>query len=90
MKGIAVLSILALAAAGCATQGDTRVAQADCKVVPITTASAAGRAPKRLAPIEQRYAEMQLANSEYRRRQLQERGLIDNNIEQALRDCAAK
>lgn len=89
MTRIAAISVLVLAA-GCASQGDTRVAQADCKVVPITTASAAGRAPKHLSPIEQRYAEMQLANTEYRRRQLQERGLMDNNIEQALRDCAAK
>ena len=90
MTRIAALAVLALAAAACASQGDTRLAQADCKVVPITTASAAGRAPRNLSPIEQRYAEMQLANSDYRRRQLQERGLVDNNVEQALRDCAAK
>jgi len=42
-----------------------------------------------VSPIEQRYAEMQLANTEYRRRQLQERG-YDSNVEQALRDCAAR
>lgn len=89
MSRLALIPIL-VAAAGCASQGDTRMAAADCKVVPVTTASAAGRAPRNLSPIEQRYAEMQLANSEYRRRQLQERGLIDNNVEQALRDCATK
>lgn len=89
MSRLALIPIL-VAVAGCASQGDTRMAAADCKVVPVTTASAAGRAPRNLSPIEQRYAEMQLANSEYRRRQLQERGLIDNNVEQALRDCATK
>lgn len=89
MSRLALIPIL-VAAAGCASPGDTRMAAADCKVVPVTTASAAGRAPRNLSPIEQRYAEMQLANSEYRRRQLQERGLIDNNVEQALRDCATK
>lgn len=86
MKPAAVL-VLALAAAGCATSGDTQLAAADCKVVPITTASAAGRAPRNVSPIEQRYAEMQLANTEFRRRQLQERGLQGNLVEDALRDC---
>jgi len=85
MKPAAVL-VLALAAAGCATSGDTQLAAADCKVVPITTASAAGRA-RNVSPIERRAAEMDLANTEYRRRQLQERGLIDNTVEEALRDC---
>lgn len=89
MNRIAILSLACLAAAACATGPDTRVAATDCKVVPITTASAAGRAPRNLSPIEQRYAEMQLANSEYRQRQLQERGLVQNNVEDALRDCAA-
>ena len=83
----ALFALLASALAGCASSGDTRVASADCKVYPITTASAAGRAPKNVSPIEQRWAEMQLAGTEYRQRQLQERGLIDNNVEQALRDC---
>jgi hypothetical protein len=83
----ALFAFLALALAGCASPGDARVASADCKVYPITTASAAGRAPKNVSPIEQRWAEMQLAGSDYRQRQLQERGMIDNNVEQALRDC---
>lgn len=78
-----------LLAAGCAGQGDTRVAQADCKVYPVTTASATGVRKPNVSPIEQRYAEMQLANTEYRMRQLRERG-HDGNVEQALRDCAAR
>jgi len=56
-------------------------------VVPITTASATGRAPRNLSPIEQRAAEMDLARTEYRQRQLRERGPIDNTVEQASRDC---
>jgi hypothetical protein len=83
----ALFALLGWVLAGCASPGDTQVAAADCKVVPITTASAAGRAPRNVSPIEQRWAEMQLAGTDYRRRQLQERGMIDNNVEQALRDC---
>ena len=88
MKTPLAIAILLLAA-GCAASGDTRVAQAECKVYPMTTASVAGRKPN-VSPIEQRYAEMQLANSEYRQRQLRERGLDSNNIEEALRGCAAR
>lgn len=82
-----LIALLGLALAGCASSGDTRVASADCKVMPLTTASATGRAPKNVSPLEQRWAEMQLANSDYRQRQLQERGMIGNTVEDALRDC---
>lgn len=88
MKRLSALLLTALAGAGCAATGEsTQVSSADCKVVPMTTASYGGRAPRNVSAIEQRYAEMQLANTEYRRRQLQERGLVDNTIEEALRDC---
>ena len=83
----ALFALFALALAGCAAPGDTKVAAADCKVYPITTASAAGRAPKNVSPIEQRWAEMQLAGTDYRQRQLQERGMVGNTLEDALRDC---
>jgi hypothetical protein len=79
------LCVLAVLAAGCATQGE-QVAQADCKIAPITTASATGRA-KPVSPLEQRYAQMQLASSDFRMRQLAERGLMNNNVEDALREC---
>ena len=84
----AAFAVAVLAATGCAGPGDTQVAStaADCKVVPITTASAAGRAPRNVRPIDRRAAEMQLAGTDYRRRQLEERGM-DSNIESALRDC---
>ena len=87
MTKSALFALFGLALAGCASSGDTRVASADCKVYPITTASATGRAPKNVSPLEQRWAEMQLASTDYRQRQLQERGMIDNTVEQALRDC---
>ena len=84
-KLLAVSALAALAAAGCATQGDY-AAQADCKIAPITTAGYAGRA-RHVSPIEQRYAEMQLASTDYRLRQLAERGRVNNTVEDAIYDC---
>lgn len=84
---VTLFALLGTALAGCASPGDTRVASAGCKVYPITTASAGGRAPRNVSALEQRHAEMQLASTDYRQRQLQERGMIDNTVEQALRDC---
>jgi hypothetical protein len=75
--------------AGCAAGPDTQLAAVDCKVYPATTGSAAGRAPK-VSPIEQRYAEMQLASSDYRMRNLRRNGYLQNNVEDSLRDCAAR
>jgi uncharacterized lipoprotein YajG len=88
MKKLLVASAITVLAAGCATQAD-QYAQADCKVAPITTASAAGKV-KPASSIEQRYAEMQLASTDYRYRQLAQRGRAGNNVEDALQDCATK
>jgi hypothetical protein len=85
MKTLLAVSALAMLAAGCATQPD-QVAAVDCKVAPITTYSIAGR-PRPASGIEQRYAEMQLASTEYRRSQLARNGYVNNNLEDALRDC---
>ena len=82
---------VALSATACAQlqPDETPVAAADCKVVPITTASAAGARPRRVDPLDQRWAEMQLASSDYRMRRLQQPlGAVNNNVEEALRDCA--
>ena len=87
MKAILALAPLVLAA-GCASTENVQVAQAECKVQPITTTSVTGRKPN-VSPMEQRYAQMQLATSEYRMRQLRERGMDMNNVEDALRDCSA-
>ena len=89
MKYLIAVSALLLAAS-CATQGDSRVAAADCKVYPITTASATGVRKPNVSRLEQRHAEMQLATSEYRMRNLRERGHDMNTVEDALRDCNAR
>ena len=82
--------IAALAAAGCATLNDpnAQVAAADCKIAPITTASATGVRPRPADRLEQRYAEMQLASTDYRQRQLNQPLGAFNTTEEALRDCA--
>lgn len=86
MKALVALSTLVLAA-GCATTENTQVASVDCKVYPATTASATGARRAPVSDIEQRYAQMQLASSDYRMRNLREHGLANNNVEDALRDC---
>ena len=86
MKPLLVISALALVLAGCATQGDTQLAQADCKIYPITTASVTGGKPQ-VDPIRQRAAEAELATSSYRFRQLARNGPAANTIEDILRDC---
>ena len=80
-----VSAVAAFAAAGCATQGDT-YAKADCKVAPITTASVAGKA-RPATSLERRAAEMDLAATDYRTRNLARNGYVGNNVEEALRDC---
>lgn len=87
MKRILLLAAIAITA-GCATTNDNmQLAQADCKVAPVTTASIAGGKPRRVDPLDQRWAEMQLASSDYRFRQLHRYGAFNSNIEEALRDC---
>jgi hypothetical protein len=88
MKTPTILSALAaLALAGCATEG-TQVAQSECKVAPITTTSMTyGGNKKPVSSLDQRYAEMALASSDYRYRNLARNGPVPNNVEDALRDC---
>ena len=87
MRTVFTLSALALVLAGCASYGDGQYAKADCKVAPITTYSATGNRPSRVDELAQKDAEMQLATTEFRRRELVRQGLPNNTIEQALRDC---
>jgi hypothetical protein len=87
MKTLFSLSAVALALAGCATQADnTQLAQAECKVYPITTTSVTGNKPE-VSSIRQRAAEADLASSSYRFRNLARNGPAGNNIEDILRDC---
>ena len=86
MKRLLLLATFAVA--GCATSGDNvQLAKAECKVAPITTASIAGARPRAVDRLDQRWAEMQLASSDYRFQQLRRHGPANNNIEDALRDC---
>jgi len=88
MKSLTVVSTLAaIALAGCAGYGDAQYAKAECKVVPITTLSATGVRSSRVDSLAQKDAEMQLGSTQYRRDQLVQRGLVNNNVEEALRDC---
>ena len=87
MKTLIAAAVTLILAAGCATTQPTQVAQAECKIVPVTTASIAGKRDRNVSPIEQRHAEMQLATSQYRMANLQSQGLAFNNVEDALRDC---
>lgn len=86
MKSFAAIATLAVLA-GCATTENTQVAALDCKVVPMTIHSATGVRKPNPDSLDQRYAEMQLASSDYRYRQLRERGMVNNTVEDALRDC---
>jgi hypothetical protein len=90
MQRFLTLAAAALVVAACATlDSDQQLARADCKVAPLTLASSTGNRPRRVDPLEQRYAEMQLATSEYRwARSNQALGAF-NTVEEALRDCAA-
>ncbi len=88
MKVLIALSSLALLAA-CATPGE-QLAAVDCKVYPVTTASATGVRKPNVNSLEQRHAEMQLATSDYRMRNLRQNGYNLNNVEDALRDCNAR
>lgn len=82
----ALSPLAALALAGCATPGDTQLAQADCKVYPVATASAGGGKPQ-VDSLRQRAAQADLATSSYRLRNLDRNGMFNNNIEDILRDC---
>lgn len=87
MKTLIAVSALALAAAGCATEGNPKYAKAECKIAPITTLSAAGGKTGPVSSLDQRQAEMWLGTSEYRMRLLREQGRFGNNVEEALYNC---
>ncbi len=82
-----VSTFAAVALTGCAGYGDTQYTKADCKVYPITTYSATGTRPSRVDSLAQKDAEMQLATTDFRRRELAQRGIVGNPVEQTLRDC---
>ncbi|HUP30520.1 MAG TPA: hypothetical protein VM122_10140 [Usitatibacter sp.] len=87
-----LFSLAAIAAlGGCATTPDNmQLADASCKVAPLQVGRLSGtNRPQRVDPLDQRWAEMQLASSDYRFRALARNGAYGSNVEEALRDCAA-
>ena len=90
MKTLTILAAFAaIAISGCATQ-DTQLAKADCKIAPLTTTSLTGgngRSKPAASSLDERYAEMGLATSQYRLSNLRRNGMANNNVEDALRDC---
>jgi len=87
-KILQLVLLTSLILPGCATieQPDTKVATAECKVVPYQTASLAGN-KRPASDIEKRQASGQLATSSYRMAQLQSPMGQTGLVEQALRDC---
>ena len=83
----AVTAALALAACASQETQPTRIAQANCKVVPMTTDSSTGNPPKHVTELQQRFAEADLASSEIRYRELARNGMYPNPIEETLKDC---
>ena len=84
---IATAALFALA--GCATTEPVQVAQAECKIHPVTTMSVTDTRKPQTDEARQRMAEMELATSSYRFRHLNQNAYGMNNVEDALRDCGA-
>lgn len=83
---LAVTAALALAA--CASEEpNAQYAKAECKATPITTDSVGGNAPKHMSKLEQDAAQADLATSGYRFQQLRRQGLVQNNVEDTLKNC---
>jgi hypothetical protein len=89
MKILLPLCVAALAASACASTEYDQYAQNDCRVAPVVTTGEGSRS--RVSHLDQRYAEMQLATSDYRLRELQRNpAYATNNLEQSLQGCARK
>jgi hypothetical protein len=92
MKHAAFFPALVLVfVAGCADQSvkdqPIKMANADaCKVMPSTTDSSTGNAPKNATALQQRFAQADLETSRYRMRNLQTNP-ANNPIEDTLREC---
>jgi len=88
LKTLTILAAAALAA-GCATTESQQLAQAECKVHPVTTTSVTGVRKPTTSSLDQRWAEAQLATSDYRFANLRQNGYNMNNVEDALRECGS-
>jgi hypothetical protein len=83
MRALYFIPAALLGVAGCATTPDNpQYARADCKVVAMQPGYINGT--KHADVLAQRQAEMDLATSGYRVRNINR---VPNNVEDALRDC---
>ena len=86
---LVVSALAAIALAGCAATGD-QYAKADCKIKPITTTSPTdGKHMQPVSPERERMAQMELAHTQFRAQELMRKGMVNNNVEEALYDCAS-
>jgi len=91
MKALSILSTTVLfAAAGCADQAvrdqPVKLANAGCKIMPSTTDSVTGNAPRHATELQQKFAQADLETSRYRMRNLQANP-ANNPVEDAIREC---
>jgi hypothetical protein len=88
MKTVLSLAAATLLVGACATTDNTQVAQADCKIAPVTTRNVAGGDHLgTYNELDQRFAQMKLATSDYRRQLYEKQGMSPNNVEDALKNC---
>ena len=80
-------AVAVLVLAGCASQEPMQVAQAECKITPVTTDSVTGNAPKHTTELQNRFAQADLQSSQVRFAMLRERGLANNRLEDVINGC---
>jgi uncharacterized protein with LGFP repeats len=83
---LALSAFAVVAVAGCATEQPVQVASAECKIMPATTDSSTGNAPRHVSDLQQKFAQSDLESSRYRMRNLQTNP-ANNPIEDAIRAC---
>ena len=83
---LTLCTAVVFAVAGCAADQPIQVASAGCKIMPVTTDSATGNAPRHVSDLQQKFAQSDLESSRYRMRNLQANP-ANNNLEDAIRAC---
>jgi uncharacterized lipoprotein YbaY len=87
---LVISALAAVALAGCATQSPDQYAKAECKIKPITATSVTdGKHMQAVSPERERMAQMELAHTQFRAQELMRKGMVNNNLEEALYDCAS-
>lgn len=85
---LAFATVAGIFLAGCASVPEAdKTASVECKIQPYQTATITDGKKREVSPLERRYAEMQLASSDYRMKQLRSGLGQTGAIEEVLRDC---